>query len=97
MTFCNLLGDTSLGEGRGILRGRKVYRHTARNAHTQNKSSETKKHSKRNKIIQTHSTKCLQTQQDTELTKSSKQKTHRIKTKSICTQCSRSQEQTEFC
>ena len=41
LTFCNLLGDTSLGEGRGILRGRKVYRHTTRNAHTQELTEQT--------------------------------------------------------
>ena len=41
LTFCNLLGDTSLGEGRGILRGRKVYRHTARNAHRTHRTHRT--------------------------------------------------------
>ena len=33
LTFCNLLGDTSLGEGRGILRGRKVYTHSTQCSH----------------------------------------------------------------
>ena len=34
LTFCNLLGDTSLGEGRGILRGRKVYTHSTQCSRT---------------------------------------------------------------
>ena len=36
LTFCNLLGDTSLGEGRGILRGRKVYTHSTQCSHRTN-------------------------------------------------------------
>ena len=34
LTFCNLLGDTSLGERRGILRGRKVYTHSTQCSQT---------------------------------------------------------------